>query len=556
MSTKGLTRREFLRIATVTGVGVAVGACAPAVQPTTAPTAAPAVVPTKAPAPGPTPTVGPQTGGVLRVSLLWDAERLGYPSTMQSQNDPLYAHPAVENLVRFDETGAVAPMLATSWQTDTKAMTVTFTLRTGVKFHDGTEFDAAAAKWNLEQYRTTSKKGELAAVKSIDVVNDSTLRLNLSRLDSLLIVNLALIAGLMVSPTAFQKAGADDKARIAWCEKNPVGTGPFKFASWQKDVKITYQKWDSYWQKGKPYLDGIEFIAIADPMVQRASFERGEVDVISNLDPQNAKDLEASGKYKITKGNVPTGTYVLVGDSAHPESPYAKLQVRQAVSYAIDTDAIATTIGRGYYLSLHQFAPKGSWAYNPDVQGYPYNPDKAKQLLKDAGYPNGFKTTLMVQNVAPLPDVITAVQGFLSKVGIDATIDLLDQARAAKIVTGGPTEGGWRDGMFLVPFTPTPNEFGPWNRLLSREVHAARFPSLYMPDELMDYIAEAVAAPDDNAMKAAVYKLAKAESDKYCMGTWMYALPSINAKQVRVNDDGIQVRTHWNPGGAWLGKGA
>ncbi len=565
MSTKRLTRREFLRVAAIAGAGLVASACAPAAPPiptpapptTAAPAATTAPQATAAPQPTAVPTkaAGPRTGGILRLSTLQDAERLGFPPTMVSQNDQLFAHPAVENLVRFDETGAPAPWLATSWQTDAKGMTITLSLRKGVKFQDGTDFDAAAAKWNLENYQKRSGRGELAAVKSYEVVDDATLRLHLSRLDSLLIANLALAPGLQISPTAFEKASGSEKDKIAWCEKNPVGTGPFKLAGWQKDVKITYQKWDGYWQKGKPYLDGVEYIPIKDPLVQSAAFQKGDVDVIPGVDPKNAEDLEAAGKYKITKLNAPASLYALMGDSANPQSPYAKLEVRQAVWHALDTDAIVKTIGRNYWLPVNQLAPKGSWAYNPEVKGYPYNPGRAKELLAQAGFPNGFKTNLYGLNVEPAPTVMTAVQGFLASVGIDAKIDLMDQARYAKMITGGPTEGGWKDGLAMIPFTTTPNEFAPWNRLLTREVHAARFPSLFEPEEIMDLIAEGIVAPDAETIKAVVHKLAKADTDKYCMNIWLYAITSVNAKQQYVNDDNVQVKTHWTPQDAWLNKG-
>jgi ABC-type transport system substrate-binding protein len=498
---------------------------------------------------------GPQTGGILRLSLNLDAERLGNPPSMVSQNDQLFAHPAVENLVRFDATGATIPLLATGWTTDTKAMTITLTLRKDVKFHDGTPFNAEACIWNMERYQKTSGRAELAAIKTYEKIDDYTVKLNLSRLDSLLISNLGLSPGLMVSPTAYNKSGTTDAEKKDWAEKNPVGTGPFKFVSWQRDVKIVYAKFDGYWQKGKPYLDGIEFIPIKDPMTQLASFQKGEVDVLPNIgDPKSARDLDAMGKFKVIRGNIPQSIYSLTGDSARADSVYSNIKVRQAVWHAIDINAICNSLFYGYYQPLNQFAPKGSWANNPDIKGYPYDVARAKQLLAEAGYPGGFKTTIMAQAVVPFPDVLAAIQSMLLKAGIDAKIDVVEQARYAKMITGGKAEGGWKDSMLIVPWTTTPNEFAPWNRLLAREVHAERFPSLDEPEELQDYIAEAVSAPTFDGMKAAVMKLTKADTDKYCFNIWLYATVNSNARSLKVNDDGMQVRTHWTPENAWLSK--
>jgi peptide/nickel transport system substrate-binding protein len=497
---------------------------------------------------------GPQTGGVLTISMPQDAERLGNPPSMVNQNDPLYAHPAIENLIRFDNSGAPIPWLATGWTTDTKAMIITLNLRKDVNFHDGTPFNADACIWNLDRYQKTSGRAELAAVKSYEKVDDYTVKLNLSRLDSLLIANLGLAPGLMVSPTAYNKAGTTDAEKKEWAEKNPVGTGPFKFVSWQRDVKITYTKFDGYWQKGKPYLNGIEFIPIKDPMTQLASFQRGEVALLPQLDAKSAKDLEMMGKYKVLKSNVPQSIYSLTPDSAHSDSVFSNIKVRQAVWHAIDMNAISNSLGYGYWQPLNQFAPKGSFAYNPDIKGYPYDPVKAKQLLAEAGYPNGFKTTILGQSIVPFPDMLAAIQNMMAKVGIDAKIDVLEQARFAKIITGGKAEGGWKDGMLITPWTTTPNEFAPWNRLLAREVHAERYPSLDEPEELQDYIAEAVSAPTFDAMKASIMKLTKADTDKYCFNIWLYAMVNINARNVNVNNDGIQIRTHWTPEDAWLSK--
>ena len=137
---------------------------------------------------------------------------------------------------------------------DSSGKVITLTLRRGVKFHDGTDFNAEAAKWNLDQAISTKQFGSVL-IDSVDVVDPYTIRINLKQRDNTLLGMLGFsYIGMMISPTAFKTKGED------WVIANPVGTGPFRFASWQKDVKIAFRKFEGYWQKGKPYLDGIENI--------------------------------------------------------------------------------------------------------------------------------------------------------------------------------------------------------------------------------------------------------------------------------------------------------
>ena len=219
---------------------------------------------------------------------------------------------------------------------------------------------------------------------------------------------------MMVSPTSLKTLGNDAMT-------HPVGTGPFSFVSYQPDTSIKFQKFDGYWQKGKPYLDGIEFDFIADPVTALASFEAGEAQAIENLGPKDVSDLIATGKYNVTLS--PAYVAALAGDSAHSDSPYANISVRRAISYAIDNQAIAKTLGFGLIPSTNQLQPPDGLAYNPKVVGYPYNPDKAKQLLSEAGYPNGLQTKITFTSGATNQDLFTAVQSYLQAVGIKATLD-------------------------------------------------------------------------------------------------------------------------------------
>ena len=256
----------------------------------------------------------PVTGGTLRISMNADATSLGYPPTMQGTPDQLSARPCIESLFRLDNTGNTVPYLVDSVKEDPAAKTYTFTLKKGITFHDGTPFDAAAVQWNMMNFKSTPSGGAtFAKITSVDVVDEYTARINLSSWDNTLLINLVSPPGYMISPAAFQKNGAD------WCKNNPVGTGPFKFVSWTRDVSKIFEKNTNYWQPGKPYLDKIIISIIADATVEVASLLKGENDILAIANVKNASDAAAQG-FTVSKCPVGGGLRTMVGDSAHADS--------------------------------------------------------------------------------------------------------------------------------------------------------------------------------------------------------------------------------------------
>ena len=246
--------------------------------------------------------------------------------------------------------------------------------------------------------------------------------------------HLSMNLGMIISPTAYKKNGEE------WCAKHPVGTGPFQFVSWEKDVRTTYKKFPGYWQKGKPYLDRVEWTPISDTLTRQLSFRRGEQDLMLSVPQKDVAAIEKDG-YTIARQRVGSGAVSLIPDSANPKSPWADLRVRQAAQYAIDGAALVKSVYYGEGEVTNQWIYKASWAYNPSVVGYPYNPAKARQLLASAGYPNGFKTKLLYRTNPQDDQLFTAVQGFLQAVGIQAELDPAQTARYNQISSQGAKLG-------------------------------------------------------------------------------------------------------------------
>jgi peptide/nickel transport system substrate-binding protein len=369
-------------------------------------------------------TLTPVSGGILRlIDSRGPSTTLGWFAEAGAGGGP-YTSPNLESLVRVTFENKAIPWLAESYTIADDVKSITLKIRKGVKFHDMSDFNGAVAKWNLDQL-IAAKVSSAASWASVDLLDDYTIRINLSTFKNSLLNDLSVS---MVSQEAFNKVG---KEGLRW---NPVGTGPFKFVSYQRDVSLKYTKFANYWQPGKPYLDGIEYSFITDPMTQAAAFTNKEADSIGDNIGKAMTDLLATVKGCYIQSN-PSGMIGMVSDSAVDTSPFARLKVRQAVDYAIDRAAITKVRGFGYNVPIYQFAFPGTPNYITNLQERKYDPAKAKQLLADAGYPNGFNTTLTCDAGSADKDSMTAVQGYLDAVGIKATFNFADNASYIKART-------------------------------------------------------------------------------------------------------------------------
>ncbi len=482
-------------------------------------------------------------GGTLKVIYGVSPNAIGYGPAMQRSDDILAASPCVETLLQVDETGAIIPWLATSITNDAATNTTLVKLREGVKFHDGTPFNAEAVKWNMEGQRAINK-AELRSVASIDVIDDYTLRLNLSKFDNGLDFALTSYVGCMVSPTYFKNNGGEEAVK-----NYPVGTGPFKFVSFQRDVSLKYTKFDGYWQTGKPYLDAVEFIYIADPMVQLASFKAGEGDIILGVEANDAKSLEASGKYDFNK--CLGALFGLSGDGSHADSPFADIKVRQAMEYALDRDPIMNAIGLGYWESTDQPCGTKTWGYNKTPSPYAYNLDKARQLLVDAGYAYGLNVNLTIRNTpASSVDMYTAILDQLNEAGFNLTLDIADPARFNDYVI----KTGWNNTLLGWNF----GESADASRILTVGFSSFGVPyrSILYPPETDAVIKEIVQAVDFNTKKAKTQEAMGLIRDKYCSLTTLCRTTSIAARYKYVINDGFFKTLTYEQSlqDAWLNK--
>jgi peptide/nickel transport system substrate-binding protein len=415
----------------------------------------------------------PQSGG----SFIWNHNggipQIGAPAdNLGPQVATRNHYPALESLVKTDEKESIIPWLAESWAVAKDGKSITFKLRKGIKFHDGTPFNAEAVKYNLEADVKANIPGSavLKKVTSYDVVDDFTLRVNLKEYDATLLLRLAQGAiGLIASPTAMKKEVSPETTSKLHC----VGTGPFVFDSFKRDSFVKYKKWDGYWQKGKPYLDEIKVQNIADLTTSIMSFKAGEAQAVENVDPTDAKQLEKEG-FEIHQPNL-YFLHSILPDGANPNSPFAKKNVRLALEYAIDKRTMSKGIGMGYYEPLGQLATSKDPWFNPSLKYREYDPKKAKQLLAEAGYPNGFKTKL-ISDVMARKDTLVAVQTYLKEVGIETDLEILEFGAAL-----AKPRQGW-EGILFPGF---PN-VGTMVGIVDRWGDPANYVSFYRPPKWQD----------------------------------------------------------------------
>lgn len=329
------------------------------------------------------------------------------------------------------------PNLALSWEIAPDRSSVTFKLRQGVKFTDGSDFNADVVKFMYDAQIASKKATNWS---SVDIIDPYTVKINVKKWTATTLAGFSDMGNTsaMVSKAAVEKNGVD------WIRQNPVGTSAFMFKSFARDESYKSVRNPNYWQTGKPYINELQSIVITDATTQKSAMQAGEGDAVMCEMGKQAADYEKLG-FKIAS-QVQAITCI-IPDTANPDSPWANQKVREAAEYAIKKDDIATAFGYGMWQAPYQIIARGYGPHDPNFSGgRKFDPAKAKQLLADAGYPNGFKTTMY-----PFPgtstDLPQAVQKYLGDVGITVEIQYMgDYGKYASI-----RDGGWENGFFLDP---------------------------------------------------------------------------------------------------------
>lgn len=332
-------------------------------------------------------------------------------------DEVVYAN-VFEGLTRIGSKGEVLPDLAESWTVSEDGKVYTFKLHSGVKFHDGTDFDASDVKFSLDRARaansTNAQKGLFEAIENVEAVDPATVKVTLKHPQGSFLYNMGWGDAVIVAP----ETASTNKEK-------PVGTGPFKFDSWARGSAIKLVKADHYW--GDPVaLDKVEFRVIPDASAAIPAMLSGDVQAFPNMPVGDGlSQLESDPRFKVVIGST-EGETILAMNNKKP--PFDNLKVRQAISHVLDRKAIidGASNGLGTPIGSH-FAP-----HNPayiDLTGtYPHDVAKARELLKEAGLENGFKTTLKLPPPPYARDGGQIIASELREIGIEAEIVPLEWA--------------------------------------------------------------------------------------------------------------------------------
>lgn len=361
-----------------------------------------------------------------------------------------------ETLLNFgEEDTTIHEGLATKWKPSDDGLSYTFTLREGVKFQDGTDFNAEAVVKNFERWASGSEDkfpyyasmfggfvgDESHVIESVTADGDYTVVFKLKRAQAPFLKNIAMSPFGIASPTAFEKDG--DKFG-----DNPVGTGPFKFVDWKRNDSITIEKFEEYWADGLPKLDKIIFRSIPDNSTRLNELLTGGIDLADGVNPSDGATIEGDSNLQLFERPSMNVGYLGLTNT---RPPFDNVKVRQAINYAIDKQSIVDAFFEGRAKIAKNPMPPSISGYNDDIPGYEYDPAKAKALLAEAGFADGFDMELWAMPVPRpyMPDgakVAEVIQKNLEDIGVKAKIVSYEWATYLEKARNGEADAfmlGW-----------------------------------------------------------------------------------------------------------------
>jgi peptide/nickel transport system substrate-binding protein len=414
-----------------------------------------------------------------------------------------------EGLVRFRPgTLEPEPALAAAWQISADGRRYTFELRRGVRFHDGSPFDAQAVKFNFERMLNQDHPFHHTGpfplafffdkITGIEVIDPHTVALQLSEPFAPLLANLAYPTGLMVSPAALRRYDED-------FGRHPVGTGPFRFVDWQPRRRVLLERSPDYW--AEPARSRVlVFRPLTDPMTRVAELMAGGIDLVTELSPDNVALLRGDPRFKVHEQTGPHLWFLILNTRS---GPFRDQRVRQAANYAIDKQALVAQVLQDTATVAAGPVPKAfGWACDAQLEPYPYDPVRAKALLQEAGFGDGVKLRLLVPSsgsgmLAPV-QMATAIQGDLARVGMDVEIETYEwNSYLAKVNRG---LAGQADMAEMAWMTNDPDTL-PYLALRSAALpEQGGFNSGYYENARVDALIEQARASTERAERAQLYR--------------------------------------------------
>jgi peptide/nickel transport system substrate-binding protein len=355
-----------------------------------------------------------QAGGTLIVALTTEPNSIFLPNSAE-RNAINVSTQIYEGPVWINDDNEVEPALATEWEVNDDATVFTFKLREGVKFHNGETMDADdwVASWLAASEDRNVYAYLYQKVTSVVAIDDMTVEMTLGSSDALF--------GRELSEWAILPASQYESEGVDGIEANPIGTGAFKFVSWDRGDRIVLEAFEDYWNEGLPLVDGIIFRPIPDSSTRLAAVQTGEVHIAQRFNSEEAATLEGSANVQVVTYPVDRVYYIAFNNlTTGIGTPLESREVRLAMNHAVDRQAIVDALFDGQAALATGLISTSSLGFDDSLAPYPYDPDLAMQLLADAGYPDGFTIGFACPTGAYVnfEEVCQAIAGYLEAVGI------------------------------------------------------------------------------------------------------------------------------------------
>lgn len=356
----------------------------------------------------PPPPSEPNPDATLRVAHNYILTHFD-PHRSTSSYDSTWLFPVYDRLIHVDPDGNPIPGLAEDWQFAADGSHLDLRIREDVRFHDGSPLDAAAVKANLDRARSlrgSSAAAELGSIEDVEVLGEHLVRLHLARSDAALPLILSDRAGMMIGPAAFEDRSL---------ERQPIGAGPYRLTEFRSRHRARYERVEGYWDPAAQGVKQIELHYMADEITRLNSLRSGQVDLATLL-AQQVDEARLSGLNVVSRVGLEF-SYIQLNRS---RSELHDTRVRQALNHAVRRQALAQALTMGRNLASSQFFPPGYLAFDPDTgtDFYPYDPDRARALLAEAGLPDGFEFELIVPAAPAFGPVYEALESQFRAIGV------------------------------------------------------------------------------------------------------------------------------------------
>ena len=473
------------------------------------------------------------TAAASEITILQtEAPRSMDPANQTATYTAAVLYPMYEGLVRNNQANQIVPDLATSWSANANGTEWTFHIRPGVTFHDGTKLDAQGVKANFD--RLIDKTAGLAGagrfqsvIQSVSVVDPLTVKFTLYKPYAPFLGLLAESQASLVSPAAIGKGTLDKQAD---------GTGPYQFVEWKTGDHVLMKRYPGYWGT-EPSVDELKWTWSSEQAVMTMSVQSNSAQVVNPLPPVFAKSLESDKSVDVM--TTPGSAVYWVALNVKLK-PLDDVRVRQALNYATDKKALVSSLLHGYGTPANSPLAPADFGYDASLTGYPYNLAKAKELLKEAGYPNGFSMSIDVQSAET--NLAEALQGMWSKIGVDLKVNQMESGVWTTAAFGDPSQKAKQKTYSVLASwsTSTLDGDGQLTPLYATDSWAPKSANLgFYSNSKLDTILQQAASTTDNAQRKQLYDQAQQIINQDAPMVILYYATAVAAKRANIGNIGL-----------------